>query len=173
MKKLLQNFLFLLFVAQPSFAQNAPATIANNLNPSFLIGQADLKNLALKVYHIELWSEAKNFSYDKKFAIRIVYDVNVAKDNLLKKSMAEIESLHVLSDQDKKNYALQLEKILTEIKKGDEKVTLFNPAQGIETFYNGKPNGKISDPKLARFLVDIWLDERGSHPDITRKILGK
>ena len=52
-------------------------------------------------------------------------------------------------------------------------MALFVPNQGVEMFYNGKLNGKISDQKLARLFVDIWLDERGSYPKVTRKILGK
>lgn len=173
MKKPLHNFLFLLFFIQPAFAQTTPATIANNLNPSFLIGETDLKTLGRKVYHIALWSEAKNFSYDKKFAIHIVYNMDIAKSDLVKKSMVEIGRLHPLSDQEKQSYSTQLEKIITPVKKGDEKVNLFIPSQGVETFYNGKPSGKISDPKLARLFVDIWLDARGSYPEVTKKILGK
>ena len=40
-------------------------------------------------------------------------------------------------------------------------------------FYNNELIGVILDPKLSRLFVDIWLDERGSYPKLTRKILGK
>ncbi|NBV06768.1 MAG: hypothetical protein EBS06_05990 [Proteobacteria bacterium] len=173
MKKLIYNFFILLLFAQPIFAAEIPANISKNLNPAFLIGDSDLRVLALKVYHIALWSEEKNFSYDKKFAIQIIYNMNFSKSDLAKRSVEEIEKLHTLTDQEKKSYFEQLEKLFASVKKGDEKVALFVPNQGVEMFYNGKLNGKISDLKLARLFVDIWLDERGSYPKVTKKLLGK
>lgn len=173
MKKICYQFLvFLFFAAQIQAAEISPA-ISQNLNQSYLIGDSDLNFFGLKVYHIALWSVEKNFSYDKKFAVQIRYNMNFSKEDLAKRSIDEIERLHVLSAQDKENYLIALKKIFSSVKKGDEKVALFVPNQGVEMFYNGKLNGKISDQKLARLFVDIWLDERGSYPKVTRKILGK
>ncbi|MBU6140009.1 MAG: chalcone isomerase family protein [Proteobacteria bacterium] len=173
MKKIRYSFLFFWFFAAQIQAAEMSSTVSQNLEPAYLIGDSDLNFLGLKVYHLALWSEAQKFSYDKKFAIQIRYNMNFSKEDLAKKSIEEIERLHVLSAQDKENFLAELKKIFSSVKKGDEKVAIFTPNQGVEMFYNGKLNGKISDQKLARLFVDIWLDERGSYPKVTKKILGK
>ncbi len=163
----------LLFSSQSIRAKEASPTIEKNLAPAFLIGDSDLRFLGLKVYHIALWSEEAQFSYDKKFAIQILYDMNFSKEDLVKRSIDEIERLHVLSAKEKAEYLASLEKIFNSVKKGEEKVALFTPKQGVSLFHEGNLVGRISDLKLARLFVDIWLDERGSYPKVTKKILGK
>ena len=173
MKKLLLKTLIFFFLSSSIFAAEIPPIVKKNLQTPFLIGASSLHFLGFKVYDIALWSEDKNFSYEKKFAIFIRYNMNFSKEDLAKKSIEEIEKLHVLSEEERKNYLVQLTKIFSSVKKGDKKMAMFFPDKGVEMFYNGKLNGKIADPKLARLFVDIWLDEKGSYPKVTREVLGK
>lgn len=173
MKKPIFAFLITFLLSSQLQAGEAPKAVMQNLNPNFLIGESDLKYFGLKVYRAELWCEKAQFSYEQKFAIHLTYNMNFAKEELAKRSIEEIENLHVLSAEDKKNYYQQLLKIFANVKKGDEKVALFSPKKGVEMYYNNQLIGKISDPKLARLFVDIWLDERGSFPKVTKKLLGK
>jgi len=173
MKKLLFKTLIFLFLSNNVFAYEIPQVIEKSFKSTFLIGYSSLHFIGFKVYDIALWSENENFSYEKKFAIFIRYNMNFSKENLAKKSIEEIEKLHVLSQEEHKNYLAQLTKIFSSVKKGDEKVAIFLPGKGVELFYNGKLNGKVTDTKLARFFIDIWLDEKGSYPKVTREILGK
>ena len=73
----------------------------------------------------------------------------------------------------KLKYLQKLNEIFVNIKKGDEKVALFDPKNGVTLFYNNQKIGEISSLKFARLFVDIWLDEKGSHPKVTKKLLGK
>jgi hypothetical protein len=173
MKKLLLKTLIFLFLSQNLFASEIPQIVAKKIENPFLIGSSSLHFIGFKVYDIALWSENKNFSYDKKFAIFIRYNMNFSKEDLAKKSIEEIERLHVLSDEKRKNYLTQLAKIFRSVKKSDEKVALFLPNQGVEVFCNGNLSGKITDPEFAKLFVNIWLDEKSSYPKVTRDILGK
>ena len=148
-------------------------TPLQNISPNFvIIGSTNLNFFGLKVYRVSLWCEDKNFSYDKKFGIHIKYNMNFKRDDLVKKSISEIKKLHELSAKEELNYVNQITSILNSVKKGDEKLAIFIPLEGVIIFHNNEFVGKISDPKLARLFVDIWLDERGSYPKVTRKILG-
>lgn len=173
MKKLLLETLIFLFLSHSVFAYETPQVVVKDFESPFLIGSSSLHFIGFKVYDIALWSEDKNFSYEKKFAIFIHYNMSFSKEDLAKRSIEEIERLHVLSDEERKNYLAQLTKIFSSVKKGDEKVAMFLPGSGVKMFYNGKSGGKITDPKLARLFIDIWLDEKGSYPKVTRNILGK
>ena len=166
------NFI-LLFFPLICAAQIAPKAVIENISAPTVIGESDLKVWGLKVYHIALWGENKKFSYDEKFAIQIHYNMNFSKEDLAKRSIDEIKRLHKLSPQEEESYYNKLKEVFVSVKKGDEKVALFNPKSGVILFRNNEVVGKISDPKLARLFVDIWLDERGSYPKVTGKILGK
>lgn len=173
MKKLITVLTFLFSLSTNSFALDAPIPVKQSFKSYNLIGASELKYFGLKVYNIDLWCEKPQFSYSEKFAIYIRYNMNFSREDLAKRSIDEIERLHDLSDPVKKSYYQNLLQIFANVKKGDEKVAVFIPQKGVEMFFNNQLIGKISDPQLARLFVDIWLDERGSFPKVTKKLLGK
>ncbi len=168
---------FLIFVVAQFYLEGLWAKdsgrFEKNMKPEFLIGESDLKYFGLKVYHIELWSERVQFSYAQKSAIIISYNMNFAKDDLVKRSILEIERNHILAASEREFYQQELLKVFNSVKKGDKKTAIFLPNQGVEIYHNDQFVGKISDLKLARFFVDIWLDERSSFAEVTKKLLGK
>ncbi len=176
-KNLWQSILILLLItATNATAQDKtqiPIPITKNFQEPFLIGKAKLNFLGFKVYDIELWSEDLNFSYQKKSAIFIKYNMNFKKEDLAKRSIDEIKLNHNLSQLEEENYLKKLNEIFVNIKKGDEKIALFNPNSGVILFHNNKEIGQITNLKFARLFIDIWLDERGSYPKITKQLLGK
>jgi len=175
-KLFLLALLFFPVLASASSSKSStkiPEAIHELFEQSFLVGSATLKFLGIKVYDISLWSEEVGFSYEKRFAIYIKYNMNFSGEDLAQRSVTEIKRLHELSKQEESSYRESLKKIFSSVRKGDEKIAFFIPSQGVIIFHNGEPAGKISDPKLSRLFVDIWLDERSSYPKITKAILGK
>lgn len=152
---------------------NIPAPFQNIIKDPVLIGSSEFRFFRLKVYDIFLWSKDANFSYDKTFAIQIKYSMNFSREDLVKRSLSEIKSLHKITSDEEISYSKQLTEIFNYVKKGDEKIAIFIPLNGVLMFHNNELTGKISDLKLARLFVDIWLDENGSYPKITKKLLGK
>jgi len=153
--------------------RNIPTSLQNIIKDPFLIGSSEFEFFGLKVYDVSLWSENISFSYDKIFAIQIKYKMNFSREDLVKRSLSEIKSLHEISSSEEISYTKQLTAIFNSVKKGDEKIVIFIPSKGVLMFYNNELKGKISDLKLARIFVDIWLDKNGSYPKITKKLLGK
>jgi hypothetical protein len=177
MKKAVIFFVLIFSFSSSLLAQisqnEAPKCLKENFNPSFLIGSSQLRFLGFEVYQISLWSEKSKFSYDQKFAIQIRYHLAFSKDDLVEKSIDEISRLNKLDAEEESFYRLELNKSLRSVAKNDEKVAIFDPQKGVKILLNDKLIGEISDKKLARLFVDIWLDERGSYPKVTKKLLGK
>jgi hypothetical protein len=177
-QKFSRNFIFIfsvviiLFFNNSLFAASDKIIKIDNFNP-VLIGKSELKFFSLKVYDIALWGENEKFSYDQKLAIQINYNMNFKREELAKKSVEEIDRLHNLNENQKKDYYQKFLSIFANIKKGDEKIAYFSPQSGVEMYYNQKKIGEIKDVKIARLFIDIWLDEKGSYPDVTRKLIGK
>lgn len=173
MKKVLFFCLIFFSLSQEALCNQASQALKQNLKSDNLIGKAELKYFGLKVYDINLWCEKPQFSYAEKFAIQIHYNMNFSKEDLAKRSIKEIERNHILSTSEQNKYYQKFLEIFSDIKKGDEKLAIFIPQKGVELYHNNQLIGKISDQKLARLFVDIWLDERGSFPQVTKKLLGK
>lgn len=162
-----------LFCFLISFFFITSALASEHLRSLSLIGESDLRYFGLKVYHIKLFGEKERFSYDQKFAINITYNMNFTKEELAKRSIQEISKLHDLDESKKKNYYQKLLEVFTSVKKGDQKIALFLPQKGVKLYHNNNLVGEIGDIELARLFVDIWLDERGSFPSVTRRLLNK
>lgn len=175
MKIFLKIFLFLFLFSSASFSQNpAPQEVEKNFLKYFLIGENDLRVFGFNIYHIALWSETAEFSYEKKFAINIKYKRNFSSEELTQRSIEEISRINSISDEAQlKIYADKLLKIFKPVKIGDSKTAIFSPKNGVLLFHNSTLSGTISDPKLARYFVDIWLSEKSSYPKMTMAILGK
>ncbi len=174
-KVIILTLLIISFLSCKSFAQNsvAPNEFTKICPQAHLIGSSDLNFLGLKVYKISLWSEDKNFSYDKKFAIEILYNMNFSKEDLARRSIEEIKKTTLITQTEENSYHQTLLNIFSDIKTGDQKLAIFDPEKGVKLFHNQKFKGQISDPKLARLFINIWLNENGSYPKVTKKLLGK
>lgn len=177
MKFFLKFFLVLFFLSTKSFAG---ATIFNNevvrknLSGYHLIGSNNLKVFGFNVYQISLWSEDEKFSYDKKFAININYKRKFSAEDLVERSIEEIKRINQIKDKNELElYRQKLTEIFRSVNPGDSKTAFYSKNEGLLLFFNGKLVGKISDPKLARYFVDIWLSDKSSYPKMTRAILGK
>ncbi len=139
-----------------------------------LIGQYDLKVYSFNVYNIKLFSEDQKFSYQKKFAIEIIYKINFSKENLVKRTIQEIARIQNISNKNELIvYEGEFNKIFLDVKKGDSKVAIFSPQKGVDLFLNHHLVGSINDLKLARYFVDIWLSKNSSYPQMTSTILGE
>ena len=167
------TIIFLIFCYSALANNNVPLAIEKNLSQAILIGKTKLRFIGFKVYDIALWSENNKFSYDKKFAIIINYNINFTKDGLIERSLNEIENLHQITPEEKATYISNLDRIFVNINKGDEKIAFFDPKKGVTLFYNEKKMGVISDLKFAKLFVDIWLDPKGSYPAVTKELLGQ
>ena len=57
-------------------------------------------------------------------------------------------------------YKSRFEKLFVDVKKGDEKIAIYDPNFGLELYYNGRLTGKIKDVVFAKRFIDIWLSKK-------------
>ena len=158
-------FLILLITAKSSFAGDF-----DNLE---VIGKTPLSFLGFKLYDIELRGESSEFSYDQKLAIRIIYNKNFSKEELINTSIDEICRINSLKKEDvemiyRKNFA----KLFVDVKKGDTKIAIFNPKFVLEFYYNDQLTGKINDVVFARRFIDIWLSDKARFKKVRDILIG-
>ncbi len=151
MKKFL--FLIVLISIKSSFASDF-----ENLK---LIGKSPLTFLGYKFYDIELRASNPQFSYNQKLMLKINYDKNFSKDELIEASIDEICRINSLDKKEvEKLYKSRFNQLFVDVKKGDEKIAIFDPETGLELYYNNKLIGKNNDVIFAKRFFDIWLSDK-------------
>lgn len=149
------------------------SSIASDFNNLEFIRKAPLNFFGFKLYDIELRSEVSDFSYDQKLAIRIIYNKSFSKEELINTSIDEICRINLLKKQDVEMvYRKWFEKIFVDVKKGDEKVAIYDPKFGLELHYNNQLNGKINDVIFAKRFFDIWLSDKARFQKVRNILVG-
>lgn len=171
MIKIIRLTLLFFLILNGAFANDAALKfLQKSIKNPKLIGQTNLRFWGLKIYHIALFGQKKQFSYDQKFAINIKYNMAFDKEELVERSILEIKRTYQISDIEEKNITKKLNEIFVNVKKGDEKTAFFDPNKGVLLYFNAKLVGKITNLDLARKFIDIWLSNKSSYPDISREI---
>lgn len=146
---------------------------ANDFDNLKIIGKTPLTFLGFKLYEIELRGKEANFSYDQKLAIRIIYDKNFSKAELIETSIDEICRINSLKKSDiEAIYRERFEKLFVDVKKGDEKIAIYDPKFGLSLYYNGQLKNEINDVIFAKRFIDIWLNENARFKKVRNILIG-
>lgn len=133
-----------------------------------------LSFLGFKLYDIELERQEKTFSYNQKLAIKIKYNRSFSKKELVETSIDEICRINSIKRSDiEKLYQSRFEQLFVDVKKGDEKIAVFDPNFGLELYYNGKLTEKINDPIFAKRFIDIWLSDKARFTKVRNILIGE
>lgn len=167
-----------LLMALPAKAEAQPPAAVLQASPTLQkVGEGQLNWLLFKVYRAELWVDPSKTPYDYKttdtwLILKYLRDLNGA--DIAERSIEEMEG-QGYSDKDKlSRWGDALKKIFPDINEGDSLSAFFSAEdQSIQFYFNGEPNGTISEPEFAIAFMGIWLDEKTSEPDFRKKLLGQ
>lgn len=171
MKKILK-ILSVVFVLAFSFNANAfgenAVEIRKNFKSETPFSTSKLNwYFGIKVYDINLWTDAKNWSYEDKFALQIKYNINIKKEKFTESSIKEIKRYYKIDDR-VDEYTKKFNEIFPDVVKGDIISAIYNPKTGVtELFHNSKLTGKISDKGFSRVFLDIWLHENNYYKEVS------
>ncbi len=159
-----------IFLALICFSFSSFASDFSNLKT---IGKTPLNFLGFKLYDIELKGEKAEFSYDQKLAVKINYDKNFSKKELIETSIDEICRINLIKRKDiEELYKSRFEKLFVDVKKGDEKIAIYDPNFGLELYYNQKLTAKINDVVFAKRFIDIWLSDKARFSKVRDILIG-
>jgi hypothetical protein len=169
MKNIFKVFILtaLLVFSQSAFAfgENSPEIRANFKSKTPYSTSKLNWYLGIKVYDINLWTDAKKWSYNEKFALQIKYNINIKREKFTESSIKEIKRYYKIDDFEK-TYTNKFNEIYPDVKKGDIITAIYNPKNGhTELFHNGKSKGKITDKGFSRVFLDIWLHENNYYQE--------
>lgn len=159
-----RHLLILVFVLSAKLTYASDLSTLQNFN-SF--GKTPLKFLGFNLYDIELRGEKPSFSYNQKLAIIIKYNKSFSKEDLVKTSISEICRINKIRPAEiEEDYRKKFDTLFVDVKKGDEKVAIYDPKSGLELYFNGKLTGKVNDTNFAKRFIDIWLSENARFREV-------
>ena len=152
----------------------AKSSFAADFDDLELIGKTSINFLGFKLYDIELKGEKAEFSYNQKLVIKINYNKNFSKKELIDTSIDEICRINSLKKKEIKGlYKSRFEQLFVDVKKGDEKIAIYDPNFGLELYYNGQLTGKINDVVFAKRFIDIWLSDKARFKKVRTILVGE
>ena len=147
-----------------------PCELDGHIQASRPYGEGELRRLGIHIFDAALWTDAKNWSMDAVFALAIRYGRSFSAYDLVEKSLADMNRLEKLDPATRSAYALALEGLFRNVRRGDVITALLVPGEGATFFYNGAPTG-VAEIGLACRFLDIWFSAKTTQPGLRTALL--
>lgn len=170
MRTIFLCFLIITFVPLSLFA--APNYIKKHIPNANEIGQADYKFLMWNVYKAKLYSEGSEVSYNKKLALKLIYNLDTSAQKIIKESINQFKKQGLEDEETLANWQAEMEEIFPDVKEGESLTAILIPKKQLLFFKNGKFIAKTSNIAFAEKFLDIWLSEKTTSPNFRKKLLG-
>ncbi len=173
MRKHLLSVCLVAMLALPAAAATPPAEIAPVIKSQSAYGSGALSRLMFTAYDATLWTDAPRWTYDAPFALTLTYRMGFTTDELVERSIEEMERGGALKPEEKSRYAQILTAAFPDVNDGDRITALFSPNAGLAFFHNGKHTKTVAAIGFAKRFMNIWLGENTSEPSLRRALLGR
>jgi hypothetical protein len=139
-----------------------------------VIGTGEFRKFGFNIYSARLWSAAQPLASDQPFALELIYQRSISRDDLVEASVREIKRLSGTSVSDKQLQAwqAQMQKSFVDVQAGTRLTGVYLPGQGARFFLGQRLLREVDDPQFAQAFFAIWLDPRTSNPELRQQLLG-
>lgn len=139
-----------------------------------LVGQGQFSYLFWDLYKAELYTSDgrwNNYQQSSPVVLKLTYQRDISKADFIEATVDQWEHLQGKVSGQHKNWANQLDKLWTDVKKGDQLSCVLLPDGTVQFYFNDKLLGDVTDPAFGPAFLDIWLSERTSAPKLRRDLL--
>lgn len=173
MRNILLAALLLVMISATAFAAviAKPPELASHIKTEIPYGAATLRKIGFRVYDATLWTDLPTWSMQKKFALTLVYGINITGESLAERSITEINRTGKLDPAVEKSLLAELSALFPNVKSGDRITALYLPTKGTVFFHNGKKIGTLADGNSSKRFLGIWLSPETSEPQMRQKLL--
>lgn len=139
-----------------------------------IVGAGEFRVFGFDVYNARLWSAARPLATDQPFALELIYQRTISRDDLVKASVDEIKRLSgtSVSAAQLAGWQAQMQQSFVDVQAGTRITGVYLPGQGARFFVGQQLQHEIKDPQFARAFFDIWLDPRTRNPELREQLLG-
>lgn len=139
-----------------------------------IIGRGEFSVFGFDVYNAHLWSASRPLADGQPFALELIYQRSISRDDLVQASVDEIKRLagNTISPAQLAAWQVQMRQSFIDVQAGTRITGVYLPGQGARFFVGQQLQHEINDPRFARAFFDIWLDPRTRNPELREQLLG-
>ncbi len=158
----------------PLLATQALANWQEGVPGAQIIGTGEFRVFGFDVYNARLWSAARPLATDQPFALELIYQRTISRDDLVQASVDEIKRLSgaSVSAGQLADWQAQMQQSFVDVQAGTRITGVYLPGQGARFFVGQQLQHEVKDPQFARAFFDIWLDPRTRNPELRQQLLG-
>jgi hypothetical protein len=138
-------------------------------------GSGALKFFGFKAYDATLWLPGGSngqFSFERAFALDIVYNTYVKSSDIHNTSLIEMSRISGASQEQVKTWSTFMAGLFTDVRTDDRLIGVHVPGSGARFFLNGKLLGETPDAQFSLAFFKIWLDPKSRKPELRASLLG-
>lgn len=156
------------------FATQALAGWQDALPGAQIIGSGEFRVFGFDVYNARLWSVSRPLAPQQPFALELIYQRSISRDDLVQASVDEIKRLSgaAVSAEQLERWTVQMQQAFVDVKAGTRITGVYLPGQGARFFVGQQLQHEVKDPQFARAFFDIWLNPRTRNPELRQQLLG-
>ncbi|MFT6071497.1 MAG: hypothetical protein ACJAQ0_000504 [Dasania sp.] len=133
-------------------------------------GQYQFTYFGFSIYDAALFMDQKCENLECDFILKLIYQRSFDKEDIVNRSIQEIDALYDLDKNQKKRYKKLLLSVLVDVQDGD--IIDGKMINSYANFYhNNKYIGKVDEKKLSKYFFDIWLSPQTSEPEMRNALL--
>ena len=155
-------FLFLIIIFLPSLSEANNDVIKKHVPNYQLVGSGVLSKFFWDIYKSELYAPEGKFSWDKPFALKITYFVDIDKEDIVEKTISEIKNQGFTDRSKLKKWSDEMLKAIPDVYDGTELTGIYTKNKNTIFFSNEKEEVKITDKGFGKKFFSIWLDKKSS-----------
>jgi len=154
--------------------QPALASWQEMLPGAQVIGSGEFRMYGFDIYNARMWSATRPLSRDQPFALELIYQRTISRDDLVDASLDEIKRLSgpSVSAGQLAQWQAQMQLSFVDVQAGMRITGVYLPGQGAQFYVGQHLQNAINDPQFARAFFDIWLDPRTRNPQLRVQLLG-
>jgi len=139
-----------------------------------IIGTGEFRVFGFDVYNARLWSAARPLTLDQPFALELIYQRSISREDLVQASVDEIQRLSgtSVSAGQLEEWKVQMQRSFVDVQAGMRITGVYLPGQGAQFYVGQQRQHEVKDPQFARAFFAIWLDPRTRNPDLRQQLLG-
>ena len=139
-----------------------------------IIGSGEFRVFGFDVYNARLWSATRPLAMDQPFALELIYQRKISRDDLVQASVDEIKRLsgQSVSDAQLAEWQAQMQRSFVDVTAGTRITGVYLPGQGAQFFVGQQLQHEVRDAQFAEAFFAIWLDPRTRNPELRRQLLG-
>jgi len=166
----LRHFLWLLAL----IGSQALASWQETLPGARIIGTGEFRMFGFDIYNARLWSAARPLASDQPFALELIYQRRISRDDLVRASVDEIKRLSdgSISAGQLAVWQAQMQQSFVDVEAGTRLTGVYLPGQGARFYVGQQLRYEVNDPQFAQAFFGIWLDPRTNNPELREQLLG-